>query len=545
MTTLAFILGALRLSARGAVVQRLSAVESMAGVTVLCLDKTGTLTTNRLRLEAVRAVAPGVSEEEVRGQLALFGHTSLDGQNKTIQALRIAFLTSESGGEVLDRLPFKSQNRYSAVRLRLDGENKELILALGACEALRPLLRGGGDWERVWRELLPGGQRLLLFARAVVDPGVGGFSGSLTGVELDPLALVVLGDELRPGVGAVLADLAGQGVGLKVLSGDHPETVRAVLERATRGRADLLGGRGAVTGEELARSTDPARLAAECAIFARVVPRQKVEIIEALQRQGHRVAMLGDGINDILAIKRADLGVAMGEGSQATKTVAALVLQNNDFALLPAALAEGRNILRNLRRAGKVFLLKNVYTLLLIVLALGALGLPFPYLPQQVTLLNRLTISIPVLVITLSRTSVARARHANFLRDLAQFCLPTGGILALAGLALLLLSAWYFQDSVSAQRTELLAALVLLSLGNLPRVLTGEGEKLSPLDRVFLLWIPVAFLLLLGVLYWPLAADFFELAPLSLTQWGLVLAVSGPALLLCLALDWVSAGRSG
>jgi cation-transporting P-type ATPase E len=292
-----------------------------------------------------------------------------------------------------------------------------------------------------------------------------------------------------------------------------------------------------VTGEELAAAADPASLLEERAIYARVAPRQKVEIVEALRRRGHRVAMVGDGINDILAIKRADLGIAMGEGSPATRAVADLVLENNRFGLLPATLAEGRNILRNLRRAGKIFLLKNVYTLLLIVATLGVFRLPFPYLPQQVTLLNKLTITIPVLVITASRTSAARAGHAGFLRSIGLFALTTGIATGLAGLAVMLLSARVLGDPELTQRTMLLSTLVLLGLGNLPRVLTVEGERLTWTDRRLLGWLPVAALLYAAVMYWSLAADFFQLAPLDLARWGVVSAAAAAALLVCVALD--------
>jgi cation-transporting ATPase E len=522
-----------RLSRRGAVVQRLSAVESMAAIDVLCLDKTGTLTTNRLRLDQVRVTDPGATEDEVRTLLALFASASLDERNKTVQTLRTAL--GESPAEVLDRLPFKSQNRYSAVRLRPAGaERSDITLVLGACEALQPLFAGGtDDWERIWAELLPTGLRLLTLARAVGPHGP--FGSRLPDVRLRPLALIALGDELRPDAAKVLAELADQGIRFKILSGDHPETVRA----AVSGLNLPVSREDVVTGAELETASDAGRLLEERTIFARVLPRQKAEIVRALQERGHRVAMIGDGVNDILAIKRADLGIALGEGSAATRTVAGLVLENNCFDLLPATLAEGRNILRNLRRAGKIFLLKNVYTLLLILTALGVFGLPFPYLPQQVTLLNKLTIGVPVLVITLGRMAAARAGHAGFLRSIGLFALTTGGVIGLTGLAVLLFSAHVLGDSVAGQRTMLLSVLVLLGLGNLPRVLTAEGEWLTSGDRHFLWWLPAAVLLYAGVMYWPLSADFFRLVPLDLAHWGVVLAASVVALLGCLALDRV------
>jgi cation-transporting ATPase E len=557
-TTLAFILGAVRMSRRGAVVQRLSAIESMAAVNVLCMDKTGTLTTNQLRLDQVHVVDPEMTDTRARRLLVLFAQTSLDQQNKTIQAIRAAIPATcnqenEIRGVILDQLPFKSQNRYSAVRLRTEvldqkqeaggravGDGSSVILVLGACDALEPFFSAevSDQWAKTWRELLPTGLRLLMLARADVGNGAGiaPLNSQLPPLPLRPLAVIGLADELRPGAPQVLANLASQGIRFKIISGDHAETVHATVNQLRL----PIGRESVVTGSELAAASNPQRLIAERSIFARVAPRQKVEIVETLQRQGGRVAMIGDGINDLLAIKRADLGIAMGEGSPAAKTVAGLVLENNRFDLLPATLAEGRNILRNLRRAGKIFLLKNVYTLFLIVVALGMLGLSFPYLPQQVTLLNKLTIGVPVFVITISRTSSARAGHAGFLWQIGWFAITTGLVVGLAGLVVFWLSAHGLEDSVPIQRTMLLSTLILLGLGNLPRVLTAEGEQLTPMDRLFLCWIPAALLLYAGEMYWPPAAYFFELAPLKLSEWAMVGAVVVPALLLCLALDHIS-----
>lgn len=544
MTTLAFASAAVRMSNRGAVVQNSNAVESMAAVNVLCLDKTGTLTTNRLRLDQVRVVDPEIVEEDARRLLGLFAWASLDEHSKTIQALR-AGLGGVSAGdeaEVLDRLPFKAQNRYSAVRLGPKGRGGAdgSVLVLGGCEALQPFLPPdvGASWGAAWRDLQPTGLRVLMFARASVPEGedAQAFEGRLPELELSPVALIGLSDELRPDAGAVLAELASQGIRYKVVSGDHPDTVRAVVRQL----GILLSRDDVVTGEELAAAPDWEELVKTRTIFARVAPRQKVQIVEVLQGQGNRVAMIGDGINDILAIKRADLGIAMGEGAAATRAVAGLVLENNRFDLLPATLAEGRNILRNLRRVGKIVLLKNVYTLLLIVATLGVFQLEFPYLPQQVTLLNKLTITIPMLFITLSRASAATTGHAGFLRRIGRFALSTGAVVGLAGLAVFLLSSRGFGDPVRTARTMLLSTLILLALGNLHRVLTGEGERLTLTDYHFLWWIPAAVLVYGGVMYWPAAADFFELTPLGLSRWGVVVGVAGPALLLCLALD---AGR--
>jgi cation-transporting ATPase E len=532
MATLAFVLGAVRMSARGALVQRLNAVEAMASIDTLCMDKTGTLTTNQLRLARLRVLGAGHAEEAVRSRLRLFASVSLDRANKSLAAVRAAL--GEAAGELLDQLPFKSQNRHSGVRARAGGE--ECVLALGACEALRPHLApdAGGEWEAVWEEWRPTGLRLLLFAEASPAEAPARFNGSLDGFRLRPLALLALSDELRPEAADVLRSLAGQGITFKILSGDNAETVRAaVAPLASEGDCPALRALAeapVVTGDELAASPQPGELARTRSVFGRVSPWQKVEVVRNLKSQGRLVAMVGDGVNDVLPIKNAHLGVAMGAGARATKVVAGLVLQTNDFGLLPQTLDEGRTIVRNLRRAGKLFLTKNAYILILIVGAVGLFrDLPFPLLPQQVTLLNFLTIGAPALLITLSRERSAALRP-DFVREIGAFAVRTGGLIGLAGLLLLLLSKRLWQDDVVTIHTMLLTALVLLGVATLLRALVDNERGMLPGDWA-LRWLAAAALpLYLAALYVPASARFFELTPLGLGQWGRVLLVAGPAL---------------
>jgi cation-transporting ATPase E len=496
MATLAFTLGALRLSARGAVVQRLSAVESMASIDVLCLDKTGTLTTNRLALDRVRPA--GVSEVEARDRLRVFASASLDAANKTIAALRAAL--GDVPIEVIEQLPFKSQNRFSAVRVRDTGGEK--VLVLGAFEALAPRMNDRADAESLWRELLSSGLRLLLFAE-------GSPAAALDSCPLRPLAVVALSDELRPEAGPVLGELAAQGIELEVISGDNPETVRATIAHL------------------------PPALAQKISVFGRVTPHQKLDIVKQLQDRGRAVAMVGDGVNDVLPIKRADLGIAMGAGTCAARTVAGLVLETNDFTLLPQALAEGRAIVHNLRRAAKLFLLKNVFTLLLIIAGLELLGLEFPYLPQQVTLLNVLTIGGPAFLIVLGRSPVGRPVRRGFLREVGVFALLAGSLTAAAALAVWITSAAR-GDSEELQRTLLLTTLILTGLGNVLLIAGG--------DRRLFAWVALALPAYIGVMYLPPPAYFFALQPLSAGQWLQALLAAGAALLLTLLTS--RAGRS-
>ncbi len=536
--TLSFTLGAVYMSRRGAVVQRLAAVETMAAIDVICTDKTGTLTTNRLKLDQVKILGSNPGEEMVRRRLGQFAWASLDHKNKNIQALRAAL--GETPVETVDQLPFKSQNRYSAVRMRDEtpllpllaregkGGYSEHVLVLGACEALQPHLsaNAGSGWETTWKELLPTGLRLLLFAQAKKPAGAfPPFAGTLEGFTLEPLALVCLSDELRPEAGAVLEALAAQGIAFKVISGDNPETVKATVAHLNL----PLARDAVVTGDELAAAPNKADLIRSRSVFGRVSPHQKVEIVEGLKQQGAHVAMIGDGVNDVLPIKRADLGIAMGEGSQASKTVSALVLENNNFALLPETLEEGRTIIRNLRRSGKLFLVKNVYSFILILVCFpGVFGLRFPYLPQQVTLLNWLVIGIPALVITLSRERSTTATRPQFLHEVGWFAIRTGVVFALAGILLLFFARVFWPNiALKTQRTLLLSLLILLGLTALFRALTDGEPKPRRGDTRFRLVGIVAIPIYLLAMYVPFPARFFDLACLELGEWLLVVVLAG------------------
>jgi cation-transporting ATPase E len=485
---------------------------------VVCLDKTGTLTTNQLRLDRLCCVAgDAVSEQEVRRRLCLFASASVDNQNKTVLALRATL--GKAPVELLDQIPFKSQNRFSAVRIR-DGA-LERVLVLGACDAVGRLVADAGiAWESCWNELLPTGLRLLTLAEA---PGDKPLIENLTGIGLRPLAVVGLSDELRPEAASVLERLSGQGISFKVISGDHPDTVRATVRQIHLALMDHQ----VVSGDDLERADDKAALVADASVFGRVSPHQKVEIVKLLQAQGRHVAMIGDGVNDVLPIKQAHLGIAMGAGTQAAKTVAGLVLENNDFALLPETLEEGRTLVRNLRRSAKLFLVKNVYSLILIVALAagpGLFGLAFPYLPQQVTLLNWLVIGIPAFVIALSRErSFAGARPA-FLHEVGSFALRTGVVFALAGMAIL---GWYAQvvhNESAAQRTLLLSVLILLGVTAVFRALTdGEPRRLVG-DNSYRLLALAAIPAYMLILFAPPTANFFQLQPMSFLHWADVMA---------------------
>ncbi|HWY88144.1 MAG TPA: HAD-IC family P-type ATPase, partial [Gemmataceae bacterium] len=527
--TIAFMLGAIALSRRGAIVQRLQAVETMASIDVICTDKTGTLTTNQLHLEGIDRLDDNLSEEAVRQRLRAFVSASVDCDNKNVLAIRAAL--GEAPVHLLEQIPFKAQNCYSAVRVR--DVDEEYVLVLGAVEAL-------GDRVWAWQQhhprtgvgermmqraqaLEPFGLRILLLA-APDEPISLAERTTLPDVPLRPLALISLGDELRPEAGRVLEALAKQGIAFKVISGDNPNTVRGTIRHL-----NIAFARDPVLcGQELSAAANPAALIESHSVFGRVTPEQKVLIVQTLQQAGHHVAMIGDGVNDVLPIKQADLGIAMGQGCQASKTVSGLVLANNNFELLPEALEEGRTIVRSLRRSAKLFLVKNVYSLILIsAYATGFLGIPFPYVPQQVTLLNWLVIGVPALVIALSRERSTAATRPRFLREVGWFAVRTGVIFGAAGVAILLMSSQVSAGNHRVQRTMLLSVLILLGVTALWRALRDGEPGAAPGDGRLRLLGTLAVPVYLLTMYVPICRRFFELEPLGLLDWGLVMLVAG------------------
>ena len=297
------------------------------------------------------------------------------------------------------------------------------------------------------------------------------------------------------------------------------------------------GGEGSqtVTGDEWRLSTDRERLAREAGVFGRMAPHEKVELIETLERSGRHVAMIGDGVNDVLAIKRAELGIAMGSGSPASKAVAGLILEGDQFDRLPETLDEGRSILRSLHRTAKLFLTKNVYAFVLIVASYVGLGIPFPFVPQQVTLLNWSVIGIPALAIAASRERSTRPVRGTILSGPVWFSVRTGLVLGIAGVVLLCHMMQRSPDDPSRARTVFLVMLILSGIATLHRALS-DGDRAS-LRFLALAVLSVPMLLL--AMYVPPLATFFEMTPLAVGDWMWALAYAAVAWLLTLVTDRV------
>jgi cation-transporting ATPase E len=344
------------------------------------------------------------------------------------------------------------------------------------------------------------GGRVLLLARTPTSPDT---AGRPSGVE--PCALVVLTERLRPDAADTLRYFAAEGVHVKVISGDSPRTVGAV--------AHALGLTGADRPVDARSLTpDPVALGAameKSSVFGRVSPHQKRDMVRALQHRDHVVAMTGDGVNDVLALKEADIGVAMGSGAQAARGVAQLVLMHSRFDVLPDVVAEGRRIIGNIERVAHLFLTKTVYVALLAV-AVGVAQLPFPFYPRHLTIVSTLTIGIPAFFLALA-PNTTRARPA-FLRRVLRFAVPAGLIAAAATFAAYAVTTYETDLGVGAARTA--ATVVLFSVGMV--VLTLLALPLTRL-RLLLLGALVAVFVLLNLLPW--TRELFALSTLPLVVW--------------------------
>ncbi len=415
MTSIAFAVGVVRLGRRQCLVQELPAIEGLARVDVVCADKTGTLTENGMRLARVEAVggpAGGGTGERIGEVLAALAGDDAR-PNASMQAIAEAYPDSPGWPQTASA-PFKSATKWSGASY---GEHGNWVI--GAPDVL---LDPDSAVAAQAEEIGAAGLRVLLLAdsdRPVDSPDAPG--------TVAPVALVVLEQRVRPDARDTLDYFASQDVSVKVISGDNAVSVGAV--------AGSLGLRGeTIDAREL--PSDPAALAqtmADYTTFGRVRPDQKRAMVHALQSREHTVAMTGDGVNDVLALKDADIGVAMGSGSPASRAVAQIVLLDNKFATLPYVVGEGRRVIGNIERVSNLFLTKTVYSVLLALLVglaglssklFGTAPLLYPFQPIHVTIAAWFTIGIPAFVLSLAPNN-ERAR-TGFVRRVMSSALPAG-----------------------------------------------------------------------------------------------------------------------
>ncbi|MEW2510931.1 HAD-IC family P-type ATPase [Streptomyces sp. NPDC046870] len=485
LTSVAFAIGVIRLGRKQCLVQELPAIEGLARVDTVCLDKTGTLTEGGMDVTELRTL-DGADETYVRKVLGALGESD-PRPNASLQAIIDAYPDSDDW-RCVESLPFSSARKYSGAAFS-EGDGETSTWLLGAPDVLL-----GADDPALAEtaRLNEQGLRVLLLARAHRD-----LDDSEPARGARPTALVVLEQRLRPDASDTLRYFAEQDVRAKVVSGDNAVSVGAVAAK--------LGLDGAAVDARRLPAERPAMARALEAgtVFGRVTPQQKRDMVGALQSRGHTVAMTGDGVNDVLALKDADIGVAMGSGSEATRAVAQIVLLDNSFATLPSVVAEGRRVIGNITRVATLFLVKTVYSVLLAVLVV-CWQVEYPFLPRHLTLLSTLTIGVPAFFLALA-PNTERARP-HFVRRVMRYAIPGGVLAGVATFATYLLARHHYTGpgALAAETSAATLTLFLISMW-----------VLAIIARPYTWWrvalvaaMAVAFLFVLAV---PALQDFFAL----------------------------------
>ena len=542
LTSLNFAVAAMRLARHNTLVQELESVETLARVDALNLDKTGTITDGGIAFNRLVMLDSASSAAEQAATQALYDCCNEEQPNGTGQAVLAGLKAQGYGaGAVESRVPFSSARKWSAVRK--SGET----WYMGAPEVIISALEG--DYSSVLQqvnEYANDGNRVLLVARstAPLSPrsglrdaveGANVSDGPQLDVQAEPVALVLCSEKIREDAERTLAWFREQGVRCRVISGDNPVTVGAIARRVK-----LTGDHEpvAMDARELPEDVNElARVLENVDVLGRVLPDQKKAIVQALHTQNHVVAMTGDGVNDALAIKEADLGIAMGNAAPATKAVAQVVLVDSKFSHLPDVVARGRQVMANMERVASLFLVKTVYSAL-ISLGVVLTQIPYPYLPRHITYIGALTIGMPAFILALAPNT--RRYIPGFLKRVVTFALPGGIATALS----VLLAAWVLPpvmgwnvtgDAADLSALRATSAIILFAMGVF--VLARVARPLNGWRGVL-----VAVFAAAGVIgaFVPFVANFFALIlPTGATMVATLIALAGSALIFALCL-WLA-----
>ncbi|OBK41940.1 HAD-IC family P-type ATPase [Mycobacterium kubicae] len=524
MTSIAFAVGVIRLGQRRCLVQELPAIEGLARVDVVCADKTGTLTESGMRVADVERLQPDVQVADVLAALAAADTRP----NASMQAIAEVY-DSPPGWTPTATRPFKSATKWSGVSF---GDHGDWVI--GAPDVLLdPGSAAAAQAERIGAK----GLRVLLLGASEMVVDHPDAPGNVT-----PVALVVLEQKVRPDARDTIDYFAAQGVSVKVISGDNAVSVGAVADKLGLHGHTLDARRLPTEQTELADALD------NYTTFGRVRPDQKRAIVHALQSHDHHVAMTGDGVNDVLALKDADIGVAMGAGSPASRAVAQIVLLDNKFATLPYVVGEGRRVIGNIERVANLFLTKTVYSALLALLVglecllakpLGADPLLYPFQPIHVTIAAWFTIGIPSFILSLAPNN--ERAYPGFVRRVLTSALPSGLIVGVATFASYLAAyhgrhaTWVEQDqaSTAALITLLMTALWVLAVVARPYQWWRVGLVVAS---------ALAYVLIFSL---PLAREKFFLDPSNVTVTSTALGIGVLGAGLIEATWWIRARLLG
>ena len=440
LASVSLALSSLRLARKKVLLHEMKSIETLARVNILCVDKTGTITTNEMNvMDFLPLSTAKVKKEELFGLIADFAYAQ-DSDNITMTAVK-TFFTKPSGREAVSVSAFSSEFKYSGTNF--DGES----YILGAPEFVL-----GDDFDKYHNEIehhARKGYRVVVFGRCKEK-----LDGKKLAQKVEALGIVLLTNPIRDNAIQTFKYFADQGVDIKVISGDNPITVSEVAKMAKIKNAEHY-----VDASTLETDDAIARAATKYTVFGRVTPEQKRKLIQSMQAAGNTVAMTGDGVNDVLALRDADCSIAMASGSDAAAQAAQLVLLESDFSCMPSVVAEGRQVVNNLERSGSLFLVKNIFSILTSILAI-CLSVTYPLVPAQISLISMFTIGVPAFL--LSQTPNKRLIKGNFVENILRIAVP-GGIVDAFIVALTLVIGDFF--GVSTQDIATAATFQIAVVG--------------------------------------------------------------------------------
>ncbi len=486
MSSVTFALGIYRISKIGAIIQKLNAIESFSNVKVVCTDKTGTLTQNKLTVNQINMLDDSISTEDAKKMLGTYAKFSSD-KNATLRTLE--GFSIDSNSKMIDEMPFSSEKKMSLLQLAVN--NEQLIFVLGGYDILIEKSLNIETANSIYDEKGLKVYRNLLFGKVRAGGSFQEIQDDPNSIEIEPICIVSITDQVRGDVMDAINLFHKNNIDVKILSGDAAVAIQAVAREIGWNISD----NELISGSELdeVKEEDLSKVIMEKKIFARLRPDHKLRIIKALRREKIYTAMIGDGVNDLPAIKESDMGIAMEEGSQITREVADIVLLKNKFSLLPSIFDEGNKIVNTVSSVAKLFLTKNFLVINLILLS-TYFSVHFPLTPRRVSLINIFSIGLPAFIIALKNANINKSLH--FSKDLFSFVIISSLVIvgaAYAGEVFMRQQPLFTREDI---QMAMMSIMIIITSANFLSVALHKGEKNIKLYLGYGLLIVVLYMFL-------------------------------------------------
>ena len=524
MATVTYAIGVFRISKLGAIVQRLNAIESFSNVKIVCTDKTGTLTQNKLTVHKISIAENGLPEDEIKKLIGTYAKLTSD-KNATINALCI--YEGDDSYKFADEFPFSSERKMSMIEA-VRGEEK-FVFIIGGYDILINGLdeKSKTDYEKIFAENNLSIYRNILFGKVKTSGSINDIKDPTVKIEIEPYCIISIKDSIREDVFDAIKLFNDNGIKIKILSGDLSKSVQEVAsEIGWKIKDEEL-----ISGDELEKVSDDNifKTVMDKIIFARLKPEHKLRIIKTLKKEKIYTAMIGDGVNDLPAIKESDMGIAMEEGSSITKEVADIVLLKNKFSLLPQIFDEGNKIVNTVNSIGKLFVTKNFFIIFITLMSLFFL-LDFPLTPRRVSLINIFGIGLPAFIISLKNMNTDKTK--NFMKDLISFVILSALIIVASGYTGIYIVQKYHEVSEKDIQMVMLTIMVITNIANYFSIVLTKKET----QENRLIYILYGFIIMLIYIFlsatsfnpWILniIKKFYELDYVRPDLWPVIMAVS-------------------